>query len=70
RIDTTTGQLHSTGGIALVAKICERLGFGSPSSSVFHPEILRSLVGLFVQGRTRYEEMDLFRHGVYRLSHR
>lgn len=61
-IDTTTDQLHSIGGIALVGKMCERLGFGSPSSSVSHPEILKSLVGLFVQGRTRYEEIDLFRH--------
>lgn len=62
RIDTTTDQLHSTGGIALVGKICERIGFGSASSPVSHPEILRSLVGLFIQGRTRYEEIDLFRH--------
>ena len=60
-INTTTDQLHSTGGIALVGKICERIGFGSASSAVSHPEILKSLVGLFVQGRTRYEEMDLFR---------
>ena len=60
-IDTTTDQIHSTGGIALVGKICERIGFGSASSPVSHPEILKSLVGLFVQGRTRYEEMDLFR---------
>lgn len=62
RIDTTTDQLYGTGGIALVGKICERLGFCSPSSSVPHPEILKSLLGLFVQGRTRYEEIDLFRH--------
>ena len=61
-IDTTTDQLHSTGGIALVGKICEQLGFGSASSSVSYPETLKSLVGLFVQGRTRYEEIDLFRN--------
>jgi hypothetical protein len=60
-IDTTTDQLNSIGGIALVGKICERIGFGSASSPVSHPEILKSLVGLFVQGRTRYEEMELFR---------
>jgi hypothetical protein len=60
-IDTTTDQIHSTGGIALVGKICERIGFAGSSSSVSHPEILKSLVGLYVQGRTRYEEMELFR---------
>jgi hypothetical protein len=60
-IDTTTDQLHSTGGIALVGKICERIEFGSASSVVSNPQILKSLVGLFVQGRTRYEEMELFR---------
>lgn len=59
-IDTTTDRLHSTGGVALVGKICERIGFGS-MSSVSHPETLKSLIGLFVQGRTRYEEIDLFR---------
>jgi len=42
--------------------MCERLGFGSPCSSVSHPEVLRSLVELFVQGRTRDEEIDMFRH--------
>ena len=61
RIDATTDQIHSTGGIALVGKICERIGFGSPSSTMSHPEILKSLVGLFAQGRTRFEEIDLFR---------
>jgi hypothetical protein len=60
-IDTTTDQLHSIGGIALVGKICERIGFGSAPSAMSHPEILKSLVGLFVQGRTHYEEIDLFR---------
>ncbi len=62
-IDTTMDQLHSTDGIALVGKICERIGFGSSSSTVSNPEILKSPVGLFTQGRTRYEEIDLFRQG-------
>jgi len=61
-IDTTTDQLHITGGTALVGKICEQLGFGSASSSISYPETLKPLVGLFVQGRARYEEIDLFRH--------
>lgn len=60
-IDTTTEQLHSTGGIALVGKLCERIGFAAASSSVSHPQILKALLGLLVQGRTRYEEIDLFR---------
>ena len=60
-IDTTTETLHSTGGIALVGKIFERIGFGT-SASLSHPEILRVLAGLFTQGRTRYEEIKLFRH--------
>ena len=60
-INTTTDQLHSTGGIALVGKICERIRFAASSSPMSHPVILKSLVGLLVQGRTRYEEMELFR---------
>lgn len=61
RIDSTTDSIHSTGGIALAGKIFERLGFGDPDSGLSHPEVLRVLAGLFVQGRTRYEEIDLFR---------
>jgi len=40
-----------------------------PSKSIYrrrgktlkHPQLLRVLAGLFVQGRTRYEEVELFR---------
>lgn len=62
-IDSTTDKLSSTGGIALVGKILEKIGFGLPQNctKVKHPGILKSLVGLFVQGRTRFEEIKLFR---------
>lgn len=62
-IDSTTEALYSTGGIALVGKIFERIGFGNnqESQKLTHPEILKALAGLFVQGRNRYEEIRLFR---------
>ena len=43
--------------------MCERTGFGSASSSVSHPEILKSLVGLFVQ-----DEVDRATIGVLNRS--
>ena len=52
-IDTTKEELNSTGRIALVGKLCERIGFATASLSVSRPEILRSLVGLLAQGQTR-----------------
>ena len=64
-IDSTTDQVQSTGGIALAAKISEKIGFNFSddkySSQLVHPEILRIMYGLFVQGRTSFEEIKLFR---------
>lgn len=60
----TTDQVQRTGGIALAAKISEKIGFNfsdTKSSKQFvHSEILRIMYGLFVQGRTRFEEIKLF----------
>ena len=67
-IDTTTESLHSTGGLALVGKIFERIGFGqhyNDQNTLQHPEILRVLGGLFVQGRSRFEEASLFRYDSF-----
>lgn len=61
-IHTTTDHLSSTGGIALVGKIVEKIGFGV--GKLYHLKdgwILKSLLGLLTQARTHYEEIDLFR---------
>ncbi len=64
-IDSTTEQIQSIGGIALAAKISEKIGlnFSDEESrrELVHPEILKVMYGLFVQGRTTFEEIKLFR---------
>jgi hypothetical protein len=64
-IDSTTENIQSTGGIALAAKIAEKIGFNftdNESKQLFaHPEIPRTIFGLFVQGRSSFEEIKLFR---------
>jgi len=64
-IDSTTEQVQSTGGIALAAKISEKIGFNfsdnNSRNQLVHPEILKVMYGLFVQGRTSFEEIKLFR---------
>jgi len=64
-IDSTTDQVHSTGGIALAAKISEKIGFNfsdeESGGKLPHPEILKVMYGLFVQGRNSFEEIKLFR---------
>ncbi len=64
-IDSTTDQVQSTGGIALAAKISEKIGFNlsdtTSNRQFVHPEILRIMYGLFVQGRNSFEEIKLFR---------
>ena len=68
-IDSTTEQLQSTGGIALAAKISEKIGldFSDEESKreLVHPEIPKVMYGLFVQGRTTFEEIKLFRHDSF-----
>ena len=66
-IDTTTEKLNSTGGMALVGKILEKIDFLpiKETSSPSHHNVLKSIIGLFVQGRTRFEEIDLFRRDSF-----
>ncbi len=63
-IDTTTDKINSTGGIALVGKIIEGIGFGH-NSKLKHPAVLKSIIGLFSQGRTAFEEIDLVRNDSF-----
>ncbi|MCP4049480.1 MAG: hypothetical protein GY730_02080 [bacterium] len=67
RINTTTERLNSTGGIALAGKILEKIEFGSDInlSSQSYPDVLKSMIGLYIQGRTRFEEIDLFRKNIF-----
>jgi len=68
-IDSTTEQIQSTGGIALAAMISEKIGFNfsdeQSKKQLIHPEMLRVMYGLFVQGRSSYEEIKLFRHDPF-----
>jgi len=60
-INTTTERLSSTGGIAIAGKILEKIKFESSSIQTKHIDILKSMIGLYVQGRTKYEEISLFK---------
>lgn len=66
-INSTTEKLSSTGGLALVGKILEKINFPSEpdNETIKHPYVLKSLVGLYTQGRTRFEEIDLFRNDTF-----
>ena len=68
-IDSTTEQVQSTGGIALAAKISEKIGldFSDPVSKqqLVHSEIIRVMYGLHVQGKTSFEEIKLFRNDPF-----
>lgn len=68
-IDSTTEQLQSTGGLALAGTISEKIGLNftddGSKRQIVHPEMLRVIFGLFVQGRSSYEEIKLFRHDPF-----
>ncbi|WP_041396120.1 hypothetical protein [Gracilinema caldarium] len=69
-INTTTEKLNSIGGMALVGKILEKIGFCKHSGKATprHPHVLKSIIGLFTQGRTRFEEMDIVREDSFFLE--
>ncbi|MCF8131318.1 MAG: IS1380 family transposase [Deltaproteobacteria bacterium] len=66
-INTTTEKLNSTGGMAIVGKILEKIGFcaGAGTDSPSHPHVLKSIIGLYTQGRSRFEEIDLVRKDTF-----
>lgn len=68
-IDSTTEQLKSTGGLALVGPIIKQIGFdftdNEAKQQMKKPEVLRAMAGLFVQGRSSFEEISLFRHDPF-----
>ncbi|MFP4617960.1 MAG: hypothetical protein ACLFMZ_03875 [Spirochaetaceae bacterium] len=65
-IHTTTEHIQSTAGLALAGEIAAKiglLGYTTQDKRVLrHPEILSSLFGIYIQGRSRYEEINLFLH--------
>ena len=62
-IKNTTEQLENIGGLVLAGEIFKRIGLNmAPTIEIKHPEVLRAMLGLLVQGRTSYEEIDIYRH--------
>jgi len=66
-IGSTTDQVQRTCGIALSAKSFQKLAsiFLILNPEVVHPDILRIMYGLLVQGRSRFEEISLFRFDTF-----
>ena len=64
-IDTTRNILSSTAGISLAGKIFEKIGLNFSNDKTLSKQeksIIQTMAGQLVQGRTRYAEVDLFRH--------
>ena len=53
--------------MALVGKILERISFCKRAGieSPRYPHVLKSLIGLFTQGRTHFEEIDMVRNDTF-----
>jgi len=60
-------KINSIGEMAFVGKILEKIGFckNSEQSTPRHPHVLKSIIGLFTQGRTHFEEMDIVREDSF-----
>lgn len=64
-IDTTRNILNSTAGIALAGKIFKDIGLDFSNDQILSKQeinIIQTMAGQLIQGRTRYAEVDLFRH--------
>jgi hypothetical protein len=62
-IKNTTEQIENIGGIILAGEIFNRIGLNiQATDEIKHPEVLSAMLGLLVQGRTSYEEIDIYRN--------
>ena len=63
RIKSTTETIGSVGGMVLVGQIAKGCGLHKviEATTLFH-DVLLSLYGLIVQGRTTFEEINLFQN--------
>ncbi len=63
-INTTTESINSTGGIALIGKIAEKINLFTGKDNSFaitDEEIIRCMYGLICQGRFSFEELIIFK---------
>ena len=66
-INTTRNILNGTAGIALAGKILKKIGRDLTDDQILSDQeknILLTFTGQLVQGRTRFAEIDLFRHDI------
>ena len=64
-IDTTTESINSTGGMAIIGRIAEKIQLftgKSQSNTITDEEIIRCMYGLICQGRFSYEELNIFKN--------
>ena len=65
KIDTTTEVLTRTGGIALAGRIFKEFGLDFTSDTILSgasKQIIKTMTGLFVQGRNSLEEVNMVRN--------
>lgn len=67
KIDTTTEVLTRTGGIALAGKVFKEIGLDFTSDAILSradKQIIKTMTGLFLQGRNSFEEVNMVRNGL------
>ena len=65
KIDTTTEVLTRTGGIAVAGKVFKEIGLDFTSDAILlraDKQILKTMTGLFLQGRNSFEEVNMVRN--------
>lgn len=61
-IDITTDRLSSIAGISLAGKVFQSIGLNLEAKpEIPHREVIRTMAGLLVQGRTSFAEIELFK---------
>ena len=67
KVDITTNTISSTGGTALVGKILEKICFKGflAKENIKYTDTLTSLVGLFANARTRFEEIRMYKNDTF-----
>lgn len=63
RLNTTTERIENTAGLIFAGSISKKIDLHLPKINLIpNKEVIRCMFGLFIQGRTSYEEIAIYRN--------
>ena len=64
-LERSSEEIKSVGGLCLIGRVLERIGFSDAFTSLRTVDILKTEIALLCQGRADFNDVELFRHDAY-----